>query len=300
MPDVANVRVRPVLRQRRRRQAAANGIHRAMMATAFSSTTFRASGGIWNRQATLMRWNKTDLLVSPGTMIFAPEMPSGLATGPLMRFCFSERRVEARVKKRARRRRGGGIARNWRRGRSGRASLKRRGGVGDGNQFGRITRNLTFVERRRRKGRTWFERAKLVVGDAVGVGEMAVELARLDAEHAAGRGRVAGEAILPSGIKPVLDARAGGGFDLNRLGDSGGDEVGVGIVRRAICSSRHKRSRWCRARAGAFRAGGGFSDSCRPRAIKKFSRKRFRREMSIRRVARNGFGNCPAARSSGI
>ena len=54
--------------------------------------------------------------------------------------------------------------------------------------------------------------AKLVVGDAVGIFEIAVELAGFDAEHAARHGRVAGQTILPAGIKPALSARAGRRF----------------------------------------------------------------------------------------
>ena len=74
--------------------------------------------------------------------------------------------------------------------------------------------------------------AQLVVCDAgIGVGKIAVELARLEAEHIAGGGVVAAEAIQRAGIKPLLGAAAGGGGDENIFRQRVGDEVGVGVVR---------------------------------------------------------------------
>ncbi len=69
--------------------------------------------------------------------------------------------------------------------------------------------------------------SNLVVGDAVGILEIAVELAGFDAKHAARRGRVAGQTILPARIEPALRARAGGGFDRNVLGGSRRHQIRV-------------------------------------------------------------------------
>ena len=114
------------------------------------------------------------------------------------------------------RRRADDIASNWRRDRNARAIAARRLCVGDSDEP-REVRDFTFIELRVKKADV-VPGAKLVVGDAVWIFEIAIELARFDAEHAAGRRRVTGQTILAPGIKPLLHPRAAGGLDDNVLG----------------------------------------------------------------------------------
>ena len=148
--------------------------------------------------------------------------------GAVEKILILQRRVEARVKKRAdaagpmaHRAVGVEIGAD--------AQFQRGGSVRDVDEA-RVAENFPVVERGVENSEM-AERVKLVGGDAVGIFKTAVELACLDSQHAAGRGRVAGETILSSGIKPVLRARAGGGFDWHRLGESGRDQVRVAVVR---------------------------------------------------------------------
>src|SRR5271154_6420073 len=73
--------------------------------------------------------------------------------------------------------------------------------------------------------------AKLVVGHAVRIFEIAVDLAGFDSEHAARNRRMAGQTILPSGEKPILNSRASGSFYGYGFGDSRCHQICVGIVR---------------------------------------------------------------------
>ena len=109
------------------------------------------------------------------------------------------------------------------------AKLHRRGGVGEADEPGE-ERDFKLVEFPVEKTET-APLAKLVVGHTVGIFEIAVDLARLHAQHAARLRCVAGEAVLPTGIKPALRARAVGGGNRNVLIRAGGHDVGVGIVR---------------------------------------------------------------------
>ena len=148
--------------------------------------------------------------------------------GAVDEILFLERRVEARIKERART---AGAMAHGAIGVEIRADAELEGGagVGDVDEFG-IAEDFTVVERGVEQSEVT-ERVELVRRDAVRIGVVAIELARLEAEHAAGSNRVARQTILAAGIKPVLRARAGGGLDLNRFGEAGGDEVGIAVVR---------------------------------------------------------------------